>query len=121
MAISNLTRPFAYPEKVSVPQPIINVKDLSDRLKGILKDELLTLLPDFKDDLALLAQDIAPILISATLAGDTKLKAEVEAQLGIIADIYKIRGSAEVWKIVKQVSGIALQVLAVGLAAVTKV
>jgi len=111
--------PIGLPTPQIVPQPILNLGEMANQLLAILKTELKDALSEAQVDVDAIAKDIAPVLISAIASGDTKLKAELEAQLVAIAEIHKIRGNAAAWRVVKQVSSIALSAVSVGLSAVT--
>ena len=119
MAVSVVNRPsfLNMPEDTPVPKPIMNWNEIAKSVTGILTAELQGLLADVDADLRLVAQEIAPVIVSAVAAGDTALKAELLAQLEAIAEIHKIRGNARAWAVVSKVSSVVLQVLSVGVAA----
>lgn len=116
----NVTRPFELAPEVKVPTITPNWGSITAALKGVLKTELAVALEGVEADLQLIADDIAPVLVSAVASGDTKLKNELLAQLAGIAEIHKIRGNAAAWDGLKRVASIVLSVLSIGVGAAVK-
>lgn len=115
-----VSRPFEVPEPVFVPKQTFNIKIVTAQLTNILTDELKALITDAEGDLGLLAQEIAPVLVSAVASGDKVLTDELKAQLEGIAEIYKIKSNAAAWRVVQSVSSVLLQALQIGVGIVIK-
>lgn len=121
MAVSNVSRPGNLEfRNIPVPPPVLNIKSIAESLKGIIGNELIKLLPDLQADLLQITNEIAPVLVSAAVSGDTKLRKELEAQIVAIAEIGKIRGNAAAIETIKNVAGFALSILSVGIGAAVK-
>lgn len=115
--VTNVSRPGNLEMVPKNPQVALDGKAIVAQLKNILDVELLSQLPDLKDDLLQITSQIAPVIVSASLAGDYKLRGEAMVQLELIADINKIRGNAAAIAVIKRVAGVALGILSTGIAA----
>ena len=115
-----VSRPFDFPDKPKVLPPVLNLPAIVNSLKGILSDELLKVLPDVEADLQAFASQIAPVLVSAAVSGDTALRSELQAQIVAIAEINRIRGNAAAHATIIRVANFGLAVLSVGITAAVK-
>lgn len=97
------------PSAAPVPLPITNIKDLTAQIAGQVAAELVDVIEGAGPDLQLIADEIAPVLVSAVAAGDKKLSKELEAQLVGIAEIHNIRVGAAKWRIIKSVSSTVIR------------
>lgn len=117
MAVTNVSRPGNLEMVPKNPQVPLQGKAIVAQLKLILDEELISRLPELKEDLLKITNEITPVLVSAALAGDYKLRGELVAQLELIADIGLIRGNAAAIATIKRVAGLALGILSTGIAA----
>ena len=101
--------PSAYPTR----QP--NYRQITDGVALILAEELTMVIDEAETDLQLLAEEIAPILVSAAAVGDEEMVREVEDQILAIAEVHKIRVATAAMEAVHRIAGITLRTLSVAL------
>lgn len=94
-----------------------NLKEIASQLKVVIQKELADLLEAAQSDVSGIAAELAPILVSAAASGDTKMTAELEAQVALLRETYRIMGSKAGWRTLKSVSNIAIGALSSGLKA----
>ena len=93
-----------------------------DRLKGDLTDALSDGLSDLvdgaKEDIKAFAKDISRDMLEAHLTGETEVKAQLMAQLKVLAEINRVRVENHAWIVVRKVVETAFRAAAAGAFAV---
>jgi hypothetical protein len=117
MAVTNVSRPGHMEPEVfrKIVPPVLNLKGIAESLKGIIANQLISRLPELEADLLQITNEIAPVLVSAAVSGDTALRGELEAQIVAIAEINRIRGNAAAIATIKEIAGFALSILSIGI------
>lgn len=111
-----LDLPFAMPkEPTAYPARQPNYRQITDGIALILAEELAMVIDEAETDLQLLAEEIAPLLVSAAAVGDAEMVMEIEAQVMAIAEVHKIRVATAAMEAVHRIAGITLRTLSIAL------
>ena len=106
--------PFDVPEPPKTPPPF-DTRKVTSELGKLLGDALMEVSQGATTDLIHIADQVAPLLVTAVATGDTALQEELEEQIGMIAEINHIRADTKAREVLMASSRIAFGALSVGL------
>ena len=107
------------PEAPTVETPT-NLRDLSKQVELVLHRELSALISEALPDIKIAAEAIAPVLVSAALAGDANMVGELQAQLELLTETQRIRGVKGGIRILNSVTSSLYGGLTIGLQAILR-
>jgi predicted component of type VI protein secretion system len=119
MIEDDLNLPFTVPPDRIEPGEF-NLKETSESLGKVLRNNLREVITGFDGALALIAEEISPALVTSVAIGDAELTSELEAQLALLLHIQELKLSEIQWKTMQAIVSTAMGALSAGLLTLNK-